>query len=46
MNDQPQLLLDSLLDQQKQAWLDGSRPEVDDLLEESSLQKNATFCST
>lgn len=33
-------LLDSLLDRQKQSWLEGRRPSVDDLLADSDLRSN------
>ena len=37
MNDAMQDVLDRVLDRQKQAWLDGARPSVDDLLRDSAL---------
>jgi eukaryotic-like serine/threonine-protein kinase len=40
MSDVMQDVLDRLLDRQKQAWLDGARPSVDDLLRDSSLPRN------
>ena len=37
MNSNASINLDAMLDRQKQAWLDGSRPSVDDILRDSSL---------
>src|SRR5581483_7791057 len=37
MNRVPQDMLDEALDRQKNAWLDGSRPSVEELLHDSSL---------
>ena len=37
MNKNAQSVLDTVLDRQKQAWLDGSRPSVEELISDSSL---------
>src|SRR5947209_6384784 len=37
MNNRGAYVLDAVLDRQKQAWLDGSHPSVDEILRSSSL---------
>src|ERR1051326_3079427 len=40
MNDQAENILDTMLDQQKQAWIAGKRPSVDEFLQNTHLQND------